>query len=218
MFFLYFKTKFFHIKQQALIIFKFYKKFNFFLVDSFFLFIYFFLSPYKISKRFLKKKTKKEIHIYGETPLLEFYKIAKKASISKDCFLIDLGSGRSRIAFFSNFFIGCRVLSVEWIPIFVKISKFISSIFRLKKLNFLCCDILDAPFEKADFVYLYGTDLKDDKIKKLIKKMTKMRKGSKVITISYPLSNYDSDNYYTTNSFSVEFDWGKTFCYINLKK
>ena len=75
-------------------------------LDLTFLVIYLFFNPYKISKKFLLSKKKKNIHIYGETPISTIAKIAKECEISSKDHIIELGSGRGRCCFwFSTFLI-----------------------------------------------------------------------------------------------------------------
>lgn len=212
---IFFLSKIFDIRDQAYIIFKHYKNIKFAIFDLIFLLTYLFINPYRASKNFLKKRGYKNIHQYGETPISSFEKILKKAEVKKGDLLIELGSGRGRVSFFSLFF-GCQVIAVERIPLFIKIADIIKRLFSMRDIDFLKGDMRDSPFERADFVYLYGSLLEEDEILALIKSMKRLKKGAKVITISYPLTDYDS-GYRVISSFPINFSWGKGSCFINLK-
>ncbi len=205
-------VKFFNFKEFIFCL-KFYKNSRFCLSDLALIVIYFFINPYKVSKKFLIKKNNAEIHCYGETPLTTLELIAKNCNLNSSDTLIELGSGRGRAAFWLAHFIKCRIIAVEWIGTFFKIAKIISKIFKKRNVSFVQDDILEVSLQEATVIYLYGTMLQDEDILKLAQKF-KTVKDLKIITISYPLKDYDS-SFNTLKSFEVSFPWGKTFCYLN---
>jgi hypothetical protein len=211
---IFFRTKAYNLKEQFFVIFKYYKNLKFFIVDLLFLFFYLFFNPFKISKNFLKKKKNKKIHLYGETPLSTLEKIVKECNISKKDKVIDLGAGRGRLCFWISNFLGCSVIGVERIPLFVKIANLIVKVLRIKNISFVCRDMFEISYKGFNFLYLYGTCLEDEKIFKFLKIVPK---GVKVITISYPLNDYDK-SYSIDKSFKVSFPWGETTCFLNIKK
>lgn len=213
----YLEVKKFNFKEQLFIVLNFYKNIRFCIADLLFLLFYLFINPYRVSKKFLKRKNEQNIHLYGETPLSTFAKIVKNCNVrSKDTFL-ELGSGRGRCALWLSVFVGCNVEAVEWIPLFQKIGFFISRITGSKKIRFYSEDMFTFDLKNPDIIFLYGTCLEEGEIYQLIDKFKKMNGKVKIITISYPLSQYDS-SFKALKRFSVEFPWGKTSCYINIKK
>ena len=213
----YLEVKAFNIKEQWYILRNYYKNLRFCLIDVSLLFIYLFINPYRISKKFLKKKNSQNIHLYGETPLSTFEKIVRECGIlSTDTFL-ELGSGRGRCALWLSEFVGCSIEAVEWIPSFQKIVSFVSRLFRSKNLKFCSENMFSMDFKDADVIYLYGTCLEDSEIHLLIEKFKKMNDRVKIITISFPLSEYDP-SFFVSKKFSVLFPWGLTTCFINQKK
>lgn len=191
------------------------KKFLFF--DLGFSFVYLFLNPYRISRKFLEKKTHKKIYDYGETSLIQMEKISKLFNISsKDTFL-ELGAGRGKVSFWLYFFLNIKVIAIEQIPIFVKIANFFIKLFKIKNIKFLCTDMFDFDMQNIDIIYLYGATLPSEKIKMLINKFKKLPNRVKIITISYALDEYDK-NFVCQKSLDVSFAWGQTKAYLNVKK
>jgi hypothetical protein len=181
------------------------------IIDKDLAFSYLLLNPYEISKKFLQKRGEIDVHQYGETPLLTMDMIAKNAKLSAKDHLYELGSGRGRAAFFLNYFYGCRVTGVEWIQKFVEKGNKIAEKHCLEVFfrneNFLHIDL-----SEASVIYLYGTMLPDSMIFQLCKKI---RKGTKVITVSYPLSDYDP-NFEVIQEFTALFPWGEGEVYVNV--
>ena len=210
----YFKTKIFEIKYFLKTVKKFYYKPVFALFDLFFSLTYFFINPYRISRKFLEKKLKENCYVYGETPYVTMDKIAKQTDLKESDLFLELGSGRGKSSFFIAFFYKCKIEAVEWILTFKKIANFFKTVLKVKNLKFIHNDMFNMNFEKYDVIYLYGSTLEENEILKLIDKFKKMKKTSKIITISYSLSDYDK-YFFTKKSFNVYFAYGRTTAYIN---
>jgi SAM-dependent methyltransferase len=178
---------------------------------------YLFKNPYSISKRFSKRKKESQIHTYGETPLTTLEKIAKEADICSSDTFLELGCGRGRGVFFLSHFFGCRAVGVERIPIFVKIAEHVALKFDVKNVSFSCCDMCEMEYPRANVVYLYGTCLADREIEKIIFRCKKLPEGSRIVTVSYPLTEYDLESTFRLErSFPVTFPWGETEAYIQI--
>ncbi len=196
---------------------KYYLNIRFLLFDLLFSFVYFFLNPYRVSRKFLEKKFNKKIYDYGETPIAEIEKIIKSLELSSNITFLELGAGRGKMSFWLYFFLKCQVIAIEQIPIFVKIANFLIKVFNLKKIKFLCQDMLKYNFKDIDIIYLYGTTLPSKKIKTLINKFKKLSNFVKIITISYSLEQYDKE-FVCKKSFDLSFPWGKTKACLNTKR
>ena len=212
----YLKVKLFDLKEQIYVISNFYKNFRFSCIDISLKLFYLFINPYRISKKFLKRKNTPYIHLYGETPLSTFEKIVNECNISPSNSVLELGSGRGRCSFWLSEFVGCKVVAIEWIPIFHKIASFISKLYRSKEIYFHNSDMTTSDLGNPDVIFLYGTCLSDKEIHLLIDKFKVMKNDIKIITISYSLADYNI-LFRSTKSFSVSFPWGNTICYINIK-
>jgi hypothetical protein len=82
------------------------------------------------------------------------------------------------------------------------------------KLCFSCADFLTADLSQATVIYLYGTCLKDTTIDALADRFSTLSKEVKIITVSFPLSDYSS-SFVTRQSFIASFPWGKGEVYLN---
>ncbi|MEM8728135.1 MAG: rRNA adenine N-6-methyltransferase family protein [Chlamydiota bacterium] len=175
---------------------------------------YIFKNPYKISKNYLENRQAKEVHQYGETPLMTYEKIAREAQLEPTDTLLELGSGRGRGAFFLHHFFKCRVVGIERIPQFVKLSRHLSDKYCRGRVSIICGDMLKEDLPEATAVYLYGTALSDDEITLLVRKLKRYPQATKIISISYPLTDYDEQAFRIEKTFSVSFLWGETEAYI----
>jgi len=187
-------------------------------IDRALLTAYIFKNPYTVSKNYLKKHHDREIHTYGETPLKTYGKIAKECELKGTDTFLELGSGRGRGALFLYHFFHCAVIGIERIPQFVKLSKYVAQKHHLEKASFICADMLQANIPEASVIYLYGTCLKDQEITSLVDRLKTFPKGTKIISISYPLTDYDENAFRIGKSFPVSFPWGETDAYLQTIK
>lgn len=202
---LYFRVKFFEWREQRRVERLYYSNECFRNSDQALLSAYAGISPYQISKEFLIKLQAPEIFAYGETPLTTTSKIVSECAITSADVVIEMGAGRGRASLFLAEYVGCRVIAYEQIPAFIQ------KIPPSSNLKTLTQDMFSADFSEATVIYLYGTLLTDSEIQKLT---LAFPKNVKIITVSYPLSDY-SQKYVTRKSFRGKFPWGKTEIYWN---
>lgn len=192
---------------------------RFFQIDFSLLLLYLFNNPYRISKHFLQTKGAQDVYAYGETPLTTLDFIAKECKLSAQDTVFELGSGRGRTSFWLNTFIGCKVMGIEYIPEFVKNAITIKERYNVQNVDFFCQDMLQADFSGATAIYLYGTNLEDDFIEKLNEKFGKLPAGTKIITISYALTDYTQRPLFEVmKRFPAKFTWGTADVYLQIKK
>ena len=165
-----------------------------------------------MSRKFLEKRGDEDVYQYGETPLKTIHKLCIEAGLAKDAHFFELGSGRGKSAFYIRETFECEVTAIEQIPLFVKKARQLNKILSLG-VTFLCEDYCEADLSKATHLYLYGTCLPDELIYKLCKRF---KPGQKIISISYPLSDYDTQ-FKVLKKLEVAYPWGKTEAYINEK-
>ncbi len=202
---LFFRVKFFEWLEQRKVERLFYSNESFRNSDQTLLSAYAGISPYQISKEFLIKAKAAEIFAYGETPLTTTSKIVEECEITPADVVIEMGAGRGRASLFLAEYVGCQVIAYE------QINAFVEKIPASSNLKIITQDMFSADFSKATAIYLYGTLLTDSEIQKLI---LAFPKNVKIITVSYPLSDY-SKKYVTRKSFRGKFPWGKTEIYWN---
>lgn len=201
------------------VLYRYYWRMPFVKIDAYLVASYLCYNPFHISKRFLLKRGDKEIYAYGETPLTTLEKIATECRLTKSDVVFELGCGRGRTCFWLRTFIGCRVVGVEQIPEFITRANHIVSKFHVEGVEFRQEDMLQTDLTGATAIYLYGTCLEKPFIEKLIKKFERLPAGTKIITISFPLQEYaDKLSFETMKRFPVQFNWGTTDAYLQIKK
>lgn len=170
---------------------------------------YLFKSPYYISKSFMKERGEEDIHVYGETPIKVYDQMASRWNIGKEHRFVELGCGRGRgLSFLSDTY-GCKSVGIEWIQEFVEIAKKVIPSVKIYHEDFMTSQKI-----YGDFIYLYGTCLEEDKIMILCERLLKLPKESKVITVSFSLSEYH-DAFKVIDHFDALFPWGYGSVFLN---
>lgn len=197
------------------VIVKYYSHGSFFKVDTYLLFSYLFDNPFKISKRFLRKKGDRDIYTYGETPLTTLDLIARRCGISAKDHVFELGCGRGRTCFWLNQLIGCRVVGIDYVPEFIDRAIKVKEKFHLEMVEFRLEDILSTDLTGATVIYLYGTCLSDELVLQLINHFMRLPKGTKIITVSYSFADYyPKGPFEVVDHFVVPFTWGRGDVYV----
>lgn len=188
-------------------------------IDLFLQLQYLLQSPYTTSKRFLLRSGAENIYAYGETPLTTVDAIASRCGLSERDHLFELGCGRGRSCFWLHCFTGCRVTGIDCIGLFIKKAEKIRARFKLEKIEFIEGDFFSASLEEATVIYLYGTDLEEEEILKLIERFAALPQGTKLITVSYPLTDYTSKGgFVVIDRFEASFTWGNADVYLQIKQ
>ncbi len=203
------------------IIFRFYSNKKFRQQDLTLLSYYFFTSPYTISKNYLLARGTEDPYQYGETPLTTLAMIAKECQITQDDIVYELGCGRARTCFWLAQFVKCHVIGIEQIPTFIEYANQVKNKYRVPRVKLLEGNYLDFSYKDATVIYLYGTCLEEPVIKLLIKKFAKLPPGTKIITISYPLTDYVDYGQFAlftvTHRFEASFPWGKGEIFLHVR-
>ncbi len=208
-----------NIWEFVKVAFRYYGNFSFLKADVCLRLMYLFHNPYSISRRFLQKKGESNIYAYGETPLTSLEKIAKEVEITSKDTVFELGCGRGRTCFWLRSVFDCSVVGIEFIPEFVERANMITNKLGIDKLQFRLDDMLKADLSGATICYLYGTCLEDTEIQLLIKKFSKLPLGTKIITVSYPLTEYVEDSSFEVmKRFKVEYPWGEADVFLQIKR
>lgn len=198
---------------------KYYSSLGFLKADFALQTIYLFNNPFSISKRFLMNRGDEDVYAYGETPLTTLEKIVKECRVKQNETVFELGSGRGRTCFWLNLYYGCKVVGIEQVPDFVERAELIVKKLGLKNIEFREEDMLECDFTGANTVYLYGTCLEDTFIPKLAEKLSTLPSGTKIITVSYPLTEYsDSHKFEIMKRFPAKFTWGVGDVYLHIIK
>ncbi|OGN58226.1 MAG: hypothetical protein A3E26_01205 [Chlamydiae bacterium RIFCSPHIGHO2_12_FULL_49_32] len=191
----------------------FYKDPHFRFVDHAFFSAWRFCNPYTLSKRFLKARGEKEIHLYGETYLTTYDELGRACGMSAQDRVLELGCGRGRGALFWSCRFGAAVHGVDWIEEFILRAQALVKRCALTSPCFFCEDYLTTDLSGYTIVYLYGTCLEKKKIERLIERFLSLPPSVQIITISYPLSEYHSA-FRVQKELSVAFPWGRATAYL----
>lgn len=167
-------------------------------------------SPYQISKEYLRNNGYEDVYQYGETPLTTMHQIGVAAEIKPTDHLFELGSATGRTSFFLHHYFRCPVTGIEQIEEFVKKGNEIAKQFS-KKVEFRNENFLQTNFALATIIYLFGSCLEDKVIYELCDLIPEK---TKVITVSYPLGDYDP-RFKIEKKIQAKFLWGKTEVYIS---
>ncbi len=204
---LFFKTKLALWKEQLRTIFHFYRKPQFALLDLAFGLSYLFSNPFSLCRKTMQKRGEKEIHAYGETPLVVWKKIAELAKIGPDDLFLDLGCGRGKLCFWIASEIGCRTRGVDFVPAFVRRGSFLARLFRLSHLEFKESALSDIALTEASVIYLYTFHPEEERLD-----FSELASGTRVITVSEKLAE---PNFELTATVPVQFPWGETEVFIH---
>jgi hypothetical protein len=74
--------------------------------------------------------------------------------------------------------------------------------------------MLTTDLSRATAVYLYGICLEDEVILQLVESLCSLPPRAKVITISYPLTDYNHTAFQLLKQFTARFPWGKAEVFL----
>lgn len=184
-------------------------------VDLAMLFNYLCDNPYSESRRFALMQGESQVYTYGETPLATLERITKITGITPNDLVYELGCGRGRSCFWLASFIGCRVVGIEYNPHFVDKAQALVRKFDLQGIAFRCENLLHTDYSHASVIYLYGSCLDDDFLRALVAKLKVLPKGARVVTVSYPLTDYTHEPLFRLiESNDFPFTWGTATVYF----
>lgn len=212
------KVKMRNLIEYFRVVFNYYSEPSFAKRDGYLIFSYLFNSPFSVSKRFLMLRQEEDVYTYGETPLTTLEEIARRCRLSVEDVVFELGCGRGRTCLWLHQFIGCHVVGIDYVPEFIKRANEVKAKFNITGVEFRQQDMLDADLTGATVVYLYGSCYKEPFIRALAAKLGHLPKGTKIITVSYPLTDYTQKPLFEViNRFPARFTWGEADVYLQIK-
>ncbi len=217
---LYFKTRRKQKKEERLVKKRYYQNSPFAAVDRALKRAYFLRNPYTINRRFLQHKNEQDLHTYGETYLTSFERIAHTCGLSSSDHIIELGCGRGRGVFFWHYLLQARVQGIDWNPYFITKAKELQQKHAPQApISFNCNEIDNTDLSQATAVYLYASHFEDTEIEKLLETLITCRPGCKVITVSYPLTEYQNASHFELKKvFPIPYLWGEAEVFLNVRK
>ena len=209
-FYIFFKARLLQFLLDALLFWKFRK--NKIIID-FLKQLDFFSCPYAISADFNRKEGK-DPYSYGHTHLWTVYQIFKLFPNRDGLHVLDLGAGDFQVAFFLRKIFNFSVSGIEKIPKFCEEAFKFKDKFSISNVSIIEGDYLKIEPLKADIGFLFGSNLADEEIQKLISKLGSV---DLIITVSFPLSDFCND-YETIYEKKVWFLFGSASIYIQKRK
>ncbi len=171
-------------------------------------------NPYRLGNRYVET-TGDESYTYGETPLTTMAEIVKRCDLKRGQTLFELGSGRSRAALFLATYFGLNVVAIENVEGLYQLCQSVLTKYPLDNFKLQKGDFFEADFSKADCLFLFGSCMKGSDIKRLIEKCQSLKKGAKVISVSFPL---EGEQLKLIDQFELPFYFGEATIYIHQKK
>jgi len=213
------KVKALRLFEAVRVISRYYCEPAFLKIDLYFLSQYLFQNPFRISKLHSIKKRESAIHTYGETSLSTMETIAQKGQIAGDDVVFELGCGRGRTCFWLHHFIGCKVVGIDYVPVFIQKADQIKKKLDLVGIEFRLEDFLQSDFREASVIYLYGSCYSAPFLRSLVKRLEALPQALKIISVSFPLTDYQSRPVFeVVKKFSAPFLWGTGDVYVQIKK
>lgn len=211
------KTTYFRLFEWIRVVARYYpREIKFIWIDFLLALHYIWQNPHRVSREFLKHRGESNIYAFGETPLTTLDCIAKKCQLQSKDILFELGCGSGRTCFWLNTFVKCRVVGIDYLPKFIKKAQKIKKLVRLTQVEFIEQNFLSVDLCKATVIYLYGTCLEEKLIEELIEKFSHLLPRTKLISVSYPLTDY-SPQFKLIKTFSVHYPWGKAEVFLQEK-
>lgn len=202
------RVAFFQYQEEKKVITLFYKDKSFKKLDKDLLRRYRKKSPYKISKEFMQSQEKaSSLHVYGETPLTVFHQIFQKGQLkNSDCF-VDLGCGRGRGVLFASSYWNCfQTIGVDQILSFCHEAQNVADVHAISA-QFFNEKLSRFNLSKGSFFYFYALCMEEDDLIFMISRLETVKLGSKVVTVSFPLTDY-SKGFKLLDSWKARFPWG----------
>ena len=207
----------FRMWEACKICFRYYRKPTFLLRDATLATQYVFCSPHHLHKRSLKERPEEEKDAYGQTPLSVLDRIARECRLLSKDVVFELGCGTGRTTFWLATFVRCKAVGIDLLAPFIEKAERTRRLMRVHNASFRKENFLTADYSGVTAIYLYGSAFGDEMIAKIIKTFAKLPKGTKVISVTYPLTAF-SDDYVLEKSFPCRYPWGVTDVYLNIKR
>ncbi len=183
------------------------------------LWAYLLRSPYTICQRYLQDFPDDKVQkIYGESFFTTLEEIAKAVKLTERDTIYDLGCGRGRSVFWFNAMYKCRAVGVEINPTFVRQARKIKKKVGMDGVEFIFANLMDIDYDDATVIYMYGTAFTDQAIAKLVDCFTALRPGTRVVSVSYPLTDYtDVPLFELEQTIKGKYLWGDANIYVQRK-
>lgn len=186
-----------------------------FRIDMDLFFYYFFRYPFHLFQYDCHRSGKPlEELTYGETPYFTIQMVLDKLKISNRDIFVDLGCGKGRSVFFVAEHYGIKSAGIDVISTYITIANTLKNRWNFEQVNFIEKDLLTSKISTASIIWISWTCFSEKTRLKISAYAETFQKGSKVISISYPI---DSDHFKAIDCYMGYFSWGKATIYVQEK-
>jgi hypothetical protein len=113
----------------------------------------------------------------------------------------------------------CRAVGVDINPAFIIQARTIKRKLGIGGVEFELANPMDLDYRDATVIYLYGTAFTDEAIAKLIGRFAALKPGTRIVSVSYPLSNYtDAPLFELERRFRGKYLWGYADIYVQRRR
>jgi SAM-dependent methyltransferase len=175
-------------------------------------------NPYRLTRQFREARGE-EPYTYGETPIPVLAEIARRCQLTEQDICLELGCGSGRTALWLRGHLRATVWAVDQVPALIRRAVRVARFAGLQeRLSFNLADFTqECPAVGASFAYLAGSCLDEATILQLTEQLAAMAPGSRLATVSFPLSDYRPDLFQVTDQFEGLFLWGKSTVYCQVR-
>lgn len=170
-------------------------------------------NPYKIHKHFLQQRGELEVYRYGETWLTTMELLAKEAEVTRDDIYVELGCGRGRSCFWMHSCVGCQVVGIDYVPIFIERATAVVQKLKLKGIRFLCHDFLTEAWVHGTVFYIDATLLEGEEMAQLVRRCDQLPRGCRVIGVNLSLTTgdpHDVSSWVEEKRLMAPYPWGSS--------
>ena len=188
---------------------------KFFLADMLLLSFYFFKSPYRLVREYDQLNPEMSLGPYGESDFYTAARIFSAFSIPKTASVVELGSGRGRLCLWLSMVRGQEyVCGIEALDSMSQRARRIQRWFCRDGLDFYTGNWHAMPLPPVDVYYLYAAAETDEQVREMAHALSRLRKGSRIITIGWWLGEGAPENFVLEKTLSVKMEWGKSRAFL----
>jgi SAM-dependent methyltransferase len=149
---------------------------------------------------------------YGETPVVEAWRILRRAGVNKKSVFIDLGCGRGRVLLAARA-LGARVRGIDLMRAHVDV---IERAYADAGISVVEGDATSVPVDDATHVYVTWTCMSAATRERVQENLRTLLPGARVITVTHEMD--DDEAFLTLGSMRAFFTWGFATVYLHERR
>lgn len=171
---------------------------------------------------------KSKSFVYGEVLFDTFYKIIKEIDPKPGEIFYDLGSGTGKAVFIAHLaFHFSKAIGIEYVDSLYEASMNVLKKYETeikpkiqqkvgsKEIEFILGDMLEIDFTNADIIFMNSTCFQDDLFAPLEKKLLHVKNGTRIITLTKPLT---LTPFILQKQEKSDFSWGQATVFYYRKQ